>query len=716
MSPSAPVTTSTADTSLSPLLALWNFIWNSIVRVLWLCGYATVTAVGAAVLFIHVGQGQDLLRLSAEFGFAWSNLFFLVSALLLGLGLWYSSRLLLAHTLDGDQLRWQRSQFGRTWLPRVYGTLVPLAIGIGFLRLETSAQTGAWVLGALFLLLAAGLWWFFYKRRDWFMKATARGRGLTEPGEARDRRSMLVILSLGQVMVFVLLAAFVVWPVSLPQTLGTPAILLAGFAGIALFGSLVLTYAFLVNGLPAGTALALVLAAGFGFFNDNHWIRVADQAPALQRLAAAAHYQAWREVNPAPRQIDGRDPVILVAAAGGGIRAAYWTASTLATLEAKIPTFSQSLFAISSVSGGSVGAAVYAAVKRQQLENRAAPADANTTLATLATVQKALSHDFLSPVAAGMLFPDLVQRFIPYPFPEADRQRFLELGFEQALPEADNPLTRPFTALYADGYKFRLPGLLLNTTIVDSGRRAVTSNIALTDFTDTLDLLADGFQTQTIRLSAAAGASARFTYLSPAGSFIGPGAQGEQKIRLVDGGYFENSGATTIVDLLDLINNPTLYPILILIRNDPQAPAVCQRRPQVTGFGPGPEGPPATDFLSEVASPVRALLNGRTARGRLAEVSTAKLVEGDMRGAVIEVSLAAVVEAELDRNQDDPAARGRIEQSLVEPPLGWSLSQAVRQSMEWVMAEGGGGLNDEFANLTAVLEGRLADYRPCNAR
>jgi hypothetical protein len=713
MSPSAPETTSAADASLPPLLALWNFIWNSIVRVLWLCGYATVTAVGAAVLFTQVGQGQDLLRLSAEYGVAWSNLFFLLSALFLSLGLWYSARLLLTHTLDGDQLRWQRSRFGRTWLPRVYGTLVPLAIGIGFLRLETSARTGAWVLGALFLLLAAGLWWFYYKRRDWFVKATERTRGLTEPGEARDRRLMLIILSLGQITAFILLAAFVVWPVSLPQTLGTPAILLAGLAGIALFGSLVLTYAFLVNGLPAGTALALVLAAGFGFFNDNHWIRVADQAPALQRLAAADHYQAWREVNPAPRQIDGRDPVILVAAAGGGIRAAYWTASTLATLEANTPTFSQSLFAISSVSGGSVGAAVYAAVKRQQLENRAAPTDANTTLTT---VQQALSHDFLSPVAAGMLFPDLVQRFIPYPFPEADRQRFLELGFEQALAEADNPLTRPFTALYADGYKFRLPGLLLNTTIVDSGRRAIISNIALTNFTDTLDLLADGFQTQTIRLSAAAGASARFTYVSPAGSLIGPGAQGDQKIRLVDGGYFENSGATTIVDLLELINDQTLYPILILIRNDPQAPAVCQRRPQVTGFGPGPEGPPANDFLSEVASPVRALLNGRTARGRLAEVSTAKLVEGDMRGAVIEVSLAAVVEAELARTQGDPAARGRIEQSLVEPPLGWSLSRAVRDSMDRVMAAGGGGLQDEFANLTAVLDGRLADYRPCNAR
>jgi hypothetical protein len=708
------------------LLSLWDFIWNAIIRVLWLCGYATVTAIGVAVLFIRVGQGQDLLRLSAEQGLSLRNLLFLVSALLLGLALWYSARLLLSHSLQGERLNQDHSRFGRVWLPRAYGTLPALAIGIGFLLVDTRAQIAAWVLAALFLLLAAGLLWFFYKRRDWFMEAAVRARGLTEPSTARDRRFMVAMLSIGQLAALALLAAFVVWPVTAPQTLGTPAIVLLGLTGIALFGGLVLTYAFLANGLPAGTALALVLAVAFGFSNDNHWIRVDDQAPDLQRLAAPAHYQAWRQANPSRMPIDGRDPVILVAAAGGGIRAAYWAASALATLEQRVPGFTPALYAVSGVSGGSVGAAVYTGIKRQQLERGEAPADGT---GTIDAVRRILGQDFLSPVVAGLLFPDLVQRFIPVPFPEADRQRFLELSFEHAMGAGDNPLSRPFAALYSDGYAYRLPALLLNTTIVDSGRRGILSNIAVAGtsrpsegrptppdgFIDAVDLLAEGFSTQRVRLSAAAGASARFTYLSPAGSLTGPGQRGEQTIRLVDGGYFENSGAATLMDLLDLIDDQGIYPILILIRNDPQAPAVCEGRPAVQGLGPGPQGPPATDFLSELASPVRALLNARTARGRLTEVDAARRVEQDMRGAVIEISLAAVVQ-ETRAGASTEAERRRIEQSLLEPPLGWSLSQAVRESMDTVMAEGGGGLQGEFANLTAVLNDQGNGYRPCRAR
>ena len=251
--------------------------------------------------------------------------------------------------------------------------------------------------------------------------------------------------------------------------------------------------------------------------------------------------------------------------------------------------------------------------------------------------------------------------------------------------------------------------------MVDSGRRAILSNIALAGFTDTLDLLDDGFSTQQARLSAAAGASARFTYLSPAGSLKGLGADGEQKIRLVDGGYFENSGAATTVDLLNLLRRENIYPILILIRNDPEAPAVCRGRASDQPLGPGPAGPPADNFLSEVASPIRALLNARTARGRLTEVDAAKRVEEDFNGAVIEVSLAAVVQSALAAAPDD-ATRQRIQRALVEPPLGWSLSKAVRDAMDKTMDERGGGLAAEFANLQAVLDGDIGQYKPCKAQ
>lgn len=126
------------------LLRLWDFIWSSVIRVLWLCAYATVASVGVAVLFAYTGQGQDLLRISAERGLSVWNGFFLLGALLLGLTLWYTSRLLLNRDFKAESIDRSRSRLGREWLPRLFGTLVPLSIGIGFLRASTRAQVAAW--------------------------------------------------------------------------------------------------------------------------------------------------------------------------------------------------------------------------------------------------------------------------------------------------------------------------------------------------------------------------------------------------------------------------------------------------------------------------------------------------------------------------------------------------------------------------------------------
>ncbi|MBS1203065.1 MAG: hypothetical protein H6R22_1574 [Chromatiaceae bacterium] len=445
------------DDTHGVLMQAWGFLWSSIVRVLWLCAYATVAALGVALLFLTNDQGQELLRISAERGLSAWNLAFLLGALLLGLTLWYTSRLLLAPDFGPEALDRARSSFGRTWLPRVLGVSVPLSIGAGFLLLETPDPGAARVLGGLFIVLGALLLWFFIQRRTWFLDDSRHG--LETPVESLSRVNWgLMSAALGAS--FLLLAGFVVWPVALPQTLGTPAIVLIGLAGIALFGGLVLTYAFLANGQPAGTALVLALAIIAGLTNDNHAIRVDPQAPALERLGALEHYQAWRRDNPPLQPVGDREPLILVAASGGGIRAAYWTASTLATLES-IPGFSQALFSISGVSGGSLGAAVYTSVKRLQLES-------GRGSDTLTEVERALSQDFLSPAVAGLLFPDLLQRFVPVPFPWTDRQRFLELAFERSLGPGSNPLSRSFTGLYSGGYGTRLPSLLLNTTVVDS--------------------------------------------------------------------------------------------------------------------------------------------------------------------------------------------------------------------------------------------------------
>ncbi len=168
-------------------------------------------------------------------------------------------------------------------------------------------------------------------------------------------------------MTLVLVAAFLLWPVGAPGALGAPAIVVLAFAGIALFGSLVLTYWPLSKGQPGATALVLILAVIFGLTNDDHWVRTAPEVPALERLGAAKRFDRWSRLNPPPMLVTDKRPVILAAAVGGGIRAAYWTAATLATLES-IDGFSQDPFAISGGSGGSVGAAVYTALKRDQLD------------------------------------------------------------------------------------------------------------------------------------------------------------------------------------------------------------------------------------------------------------------------------------------------------------------------------------------------------------
>jgi hypothetical protein len=500
------------------------------------------------------------------------------------------------------------------------------------------------------------------------------------------------------------------------------------FVSIVWFGAMILTYFPLSMGQPSATALVLVLAVIFGLWIDNHHIRLSDKPVALDRMTPAKYYtDYWRKQHAEPTLINGREPVIIVAAAGGGIRAAYWTATNLAKLE-DIGGFTKNLFAISGVSGGSLGAATYVALK-----STAKPGQPNSLLKN---VRRVLGKDFLSPVLAGMLFPDLSQRFFFISVPAADRQRFLELAWENAMAtvvgEEETPFPDAFTQLYTND-QMGLPSLLLNTTVVDSGRRAIVSNLDIRDYTDTRDLLAADLSTNAIRLSAAAGASARFTYVSPPGSLSwthnivedGQLKTVKDKLRVVDGGYFENSGAATATDTFTALQNGTtknLFPILILIRNDPKAPRICQREwfGEADSLGNDAASSWLDNLLVEVFSPVRALLHARTARARLAEVDAARAVEAN-KGAVFELPLGAVLRSEIAAVKGDKDEAKKVEELIkraIEPPLGWSLSDDVRKQMNNVLDEGGGGLKKEREMLEKLLSGDYAQYTQhlCNAR
>jgi hypothetical protein len=111
--------------------------------------------------------------------------------------------------------------------------------------------------------------------------------------------------------------------------------------------------------------------------------------------------------------------MILIAVQGGASRAGYWTAVALSNLreaaKAKGVDIDQHIFALSSVSGGSVGAVGYAAM----LQSAPNAGDFKLRLMRFA------GENVLGGAITGMLFPDLFQRFLPVSF-LPDRAETLE--------------------------------------------------------------------------------------------------------------------------------------------------------------------------------------------------------------------------------------------------------------------------------------------------
>ena len=108
--------------------------------------------------------------------------------------------------------------------------------------------------------------------------------------------------------------------------------------------------------------LAVVL---FSLWNDNHRVRTLNESPELEAtredlrdaLSTWLNRQQYRLVNS-----EDRYPLYIVNAEGGGIRAAYWTATVLGKIQKDNPCFADQLFALSGVSGGSLGSAVFVAL------------------------------------------------------------------------------------------------------------------------------------------------------------------------------------------------------------------------------------------------------------------------------------------------------------------------------------------------------------------
>jgi len=457
---------------------------------------------------------------------------------------------------------------------------------------------------------------------------------------------------------------------------------------------------------PVIFAAAIVIA--WFDLNDNHHIRAlptsSEKADPIPRRSLADVFPEWLEQRRSKSAVEEEFPVFVVTAQGGGLYAAHNAATFLARMQDLCPAFRNHLFAISSVSGGSVGATVFATALHAsdleaELNERKLDAQTPQQCATITQflagasrvsnldqagiietkVQLALSTDYLSPLVAASLFPDFTQTFVPVPVPAFDRVRALEVTLENAADEMyvgaqgskDNLLRMDYQAHWKpDNW---LPALLLNSTDAGSGKRVVMSpfdfNAANPRDTD-LCMLANLKRPEpnsdqrvqsfalSFPLSAAAFVSARFPWVTPAATVTidNDCITQHHKARLVDGGYVDNSGVETALTLIDEMET---------IRRSQNLPKFRVYLISLAGGDFPDHGPFSFDELME---PIRALLGGRTSRAYIA------LNRAASRDAVRE-SLAPVKPEERTFRS---YIRTDLKNYFYNLPLGWALSEKTR--------------------------------------
>lgn|GEM_PF-3844620 len=547
----------------------------------------------------------------------------------------------------------------------------------------------AWILynllGAAIVTL---LLWLFAEYRHHprvfaFLRAD-QGRPPTVAGEDGLRRPLgwracAERLPFGRHSYLVWLLAFLVLALAfafdqgrIATALGAPA---AAFLAAAAAGG---TLSFIVVmaergfGLPGLVLLLAWLWLG-GELTNNHPVRTLEAAspsrPAPERTEAHLTRRpdrrprlqdaldAWRSTCPPEAERD-RPRLLIVATAGGASRAALFTARALRRLEmrlraepgadgvAMLPgTLRRALFAISGVSGGSLGATAW--VASLPPAGCAAPVEApEQAQQRWDRLRGMLAEIFLAPPIARYLTTDLLARLAFHDLP--DRAAALEQAWERAwarhwrdagLPTAAAGLDDSFLGLWLNGVPpaavpgpsvearvawpllGRLPLLLLNGTHAGTGLPIVTAPVQINQdhFPQALDLL--HLIGRDIRLSTAISSSARFPYITPGGTLIG--RRGDQPLgQVLDGGYVENFGADTLRDLIAGIrawskqgHEPLIA--VLQISSDPSMRQVaiprCHDRPEQPLPLPGSRD--VSPALDDALSPLLTVAEVRGARG-----------------------------------------------------------------------------------------------------
>ena len=367
------------------------------------------------------------------------------------------------------------------------------------------------------------------------------------------------------------------------EVLGAPGLVcgsLACWIGVYI-GVLYIDFAVLRKSWLSLRFLLLVLVLCSSYFNNDHPVRV--HPTDLKRITFRTHFERWfTDYKKSFKNVpDSRKyPVVFICAEGGAFRTGAYTAIFLDKLQQKLAArnidFKRSVYAMSGVSGGSLGLGFFNATnyinspKDFIKDGSASPSELF------------FRHDCLAPIVGKMFYGDLLNLFIPVHISRFDRAIALENSWEYAFqqiikPGAKNTFKNDFLAPYQNQYKHPLPLLLINTTEVETGNQCWITNVVPGSiiYARQRDLLRIKMHDTSINYSTAINFSSRFPLTSPGGMIREKNSTFNRKLHYVDGGYYENTGAASMQELLYQVRADSMshevYPVVIYLRfsNDP---------------------------------------------------------------------------------------------------------------------------------------------------
>jgi hypothetical protein len=571
-----------------------RFLFPMLINGIWVSRIQLV-ALLIVIAVLSVGQGKEL-SLSVQIDQGLSTFLSVLAVSLFAVQLWVWANISIVLAPQRAEILETRIRFGSPLYARIrqdvadiiapaYGVTMCLFVSYQFFRIGEA--TAALSLAFTNILIVIYLTIVLSTRQD--QAAVKPVFGGSPIGSALrvmfagERLSSISFVKraflIGSLVYSV--AAYIVWYI-LPQS---AAFLVGAFGSAFVALSIIAPWLFFGCFLLLGSRIPIVtivillpflaetIYGWIGLRSGSHAVRAIEsggdvKGTAFARPTLGESIEVWQASSD---RSNANKPIVFVTAAGGGIRAAYWTAAVLGRLADCIPNFRERVFSLSSVSGGSLGAAAFVSLL-------ADPAKAPTLFRCNHPVmvdnqvlkgphqsflEEVTATDFLAPVVRQMLLGDLPRSLIPWSgrTDVLDRGIALEVAWERAwrsvcethysLEKCRNgiSLETQFSRLVARNRW--LPLIFLNGVHQETGKRLITATAQIRDneIIDAFDFF--NLVKHDVRISTAILNSARFPIITPSGTLLRRDTDRNGNIvtrsagHVIDGGYFDNNGTLT---------------------------------------------------------------------------------------------------------------------------------------------------------------------------